>query len=750
MKVQKRNGTFEELDYEKIHTVVKNACEGLSGVSYSDIVLNAKIQFADKIKTEKIHELIINSAAELISEDHTNYQYVAARLLNYQIRKQVFGSEHPHTLKKQIDDYKHFYHDDVYKYNDEELEYLNNKIDHSRDNQFAYIGLRTYIDKYCLQDRAYKVKKSKRYIESPQLSYMILAMYAFSDIEDRKERLEQVVELYDVLSLNEISLPTPVMAGCRTKRPQNSSCVKVDVGDSLDGIFSANHVIAKYIAAKAGLGINIGKIRAANAPVRNGEAVASGIVPYIRCLQTTVKSTTQSGVRGGSATLFLPIWHHDVEDFLVMKNNRGTEFNRARHLDYAVSWNNYLLNRAIKKQEITLFSPHEVPDLYNAFFSKNKDDFIKLYEKYEKQDGLMKRKIDGYELLSKWIIERFETSRIYYLNVDNANQQSPFLKQIEQSNLCMEILIPNAPFESVSGDDNGEIALCTLAGINLGIPKIKSKIPKLMKILVNLLNHLLIKQDYESEYARKNTQKYNPLGIGVINYAYFLAKNYEKYGSEGGLELTHEIFESMYYHGLKSSVEFAKKYGKCTGFEDSIYFQGKTLLDTYNKNVDSLVDYEYKQDWDTLKKDIKEYGLRNITLLAQFPAETSAKISNATFGVEPIRSIVISRKDQDTVENYVVPEANKLKNWYDNPFARDFTKRYIKNIAVMQKYMCQSISANTYYDPTKYENEQVPISEVIYDVLYATKYGLKTLYYSNIRDVAGEAVTDESCESCVV
>lgn len=753
ISVIKRDGNKELFDFDKINIILKSACKKFENTSPEEIVKHSQIQFSDGMETYKIHDILIHSAAELISEDIPEYQYVAAHLLMYKLRKEVYGSQSPKSIVEQLYDNKNLYHDSLFtEYDVDDYEFFNNHIVHERDYNFNYLGLRTYIDKQCLQNRGYKTNKQKRYRETPQITYMIMFMYGFANIQDKQLRRELIIKAYDFLSLEYLSFPTPLMIGCRTKSPQNSSCAKIKIGDSLPSICASVTAITKYIAAKAGLGVNVGSIRPALSPVRNGESLAAGLIPYIRLVQAAVKSTSQQGVRSGSATLFCPIWHLEIEDYIVLKNNRGTEFNRARHLDYAVSWNNYLLNRAINKQPITLFSP-QLTDLYDSFFSKDARKFIELYEHYEKCDDIPKKVVDGYELLVKWVNERFETRRNYFFHAQNVNYHTPFLDQIEQSNLCMEIAIPNHHFESEYNDELGEISLCTLSGINVGKNDILEKMPDLMYILVKLLNELLIKQQYASDYARRNTEKYNPLGIGVINYAYFLAKNYEQYGSKGGLKLTHELFESMYYNALKASVECAKDYGKCSAFDKTIYAQGKTLLDTYNKNVDELGNFELLQDWDSLKKEISIHGLRNATLLAQFPSETSAKITGSTFGVEPVRNVMYKRKDQDTNEKFIAPESKKLKYWYDLPFStKDFTSRYIKNIAIMQKFICQAISANTYYDPTLYDDGKVPITDVINDIFEASYYGVKTLYYSNLRDVAGDSVhgKEETCDGCVV
>ena len=638
LTVTKRNGTKENIDLDKIHRVIDWAAEGLDNVSVSQVELKSHIQFYDGMKTSDIHETIIKSAADLISEETPDYQYLAARLAIFHLRKKAYGQFEAPTLlthvTKLVEMGKYDQHL-LQDYSTEEFAILDSFIDHSRDMNFSYAAVKQLEGKYFVQNRV-----SGEIFESAQFLYILIATCLFAKYP-KESRLDYIKRFYDAASLFKISLPTPIMAGVRTPTRQFSSCVLIECDDSLDSINATASSIVRYVSQRAGIGINAGRIRALGSEIRGGEAFHTGCIPFYKYFQTAVKCCSQGGVRGGAATLFYPIWHGEVESLLVLKNNRGVEENRVRHMDYGVQINKLMYTRLIKGANISLFSPSDVPGLYDAFFA-DQDEFERLYVQYE-QDVTIKRKtIKAIDLFSLLMQERASTGRIYIQNVDHCNTHSPFdpaVAPIRQSNLCLEIALPTKPLRNVE-DDSGEIALCTLSAFNLGAIDSLDELEELAELTVRALDALLDYQDYPLPAARKATMNRRTLGVGVINYAYYLAKNGVKYSDGSANGLTHKTFEAIQFYLLKASVNLAKEQGACPLFHETTYSKGILPIDTYKSELDKICDEPLHLDWETLRSDIQTHGLRNSTLSALMPSETSSQISNATNGIEPPRGFV--------------------------------------------------------------------------------------------------------------
>ena len=742
--VQKRDGRLEKIDLDKIHRVIEWAAEGLDNVSVSQVEISSHIQFYDKITTKSIHETIIKSAADLISAATPDYQYLAARLAIFHLRKIAFGQfEPPHLfdhVTKLTQEGRYDAHI-LQDFSKEEFDTLNDYIDHNRDLSFAYAAVKQMEGKYLVQDRV-----SKQVFESPQFLYMLVGMCLFASYDkqyDKASRLDYIKRFYDTTSTFKISLPTPIMSGVRTPSRQFSSCVLIECDDSLDSINATTSAIVRYVSQRAGIGVNAGRIRALGSPIRGGEAQHTGCIPFYKLFQTAVKCCSQGGVRGGAATLFYPIWHLEVENLLVLKNNRGVEDNRVRHMDYGVQINKTIYQRLIKNQNVTLFSPSDVPGLYDAFFA-DQAEFERLYEQYEQDDSIRKRSVPAQELFSLMMQERASTGRIYVQNVDHCNTHSPFdpsVAPIRQSNLCMEIALPTQPLDNIN-DESGEIALCTLSGINLGEINQLEDIKEPAELIVRALDALLDYQDYPVIAAKNGSMKRRTLGIGVINYAYYLAKNGTKYSDPTALGLTHRTFEALQYYLLVASNKLAKEQGACPAFGDTTYSQGILPIDTYKADIDAICNEPLQLDWEALRHDIKTHGLRNSTLTALMPSETSSQIANATNGIEPPRGLVSVKASKDGILKQVVPEIDKLKDQYELLWQMPNNKGYLSLVAIMQKFIDQSISTNTNYDPTKFEDSRVPMKVMIQDLLMAYKLGVKTLYYHNTRDGANDAQDD--------
>ena len=746
IKVTKRDGRLENIDLDKIHRVVTWAAEGLQNVSVSQVELKSHIQFYNGIRTDDIHETIIKAAADLISQDTPDYQYLAARLAIFHLRKIAYGEfEPPHLydhVKKLTEAGKYDRHI-IADYSREEFDELNAYIDHSRDMTFSYAAVKQLEGKYLVQNRV-----TRQIYETPQFLYILVAMCLFSKYP-KETRLDYVKRFYDAVSTFKVSLPTPIMSGVRTPTRQFSSCVLIECDDSLDSINATTSAIVKYVSQRAGIGINAGRIRGLGSEIRGGEAQHTGCIPFFKMFQAAVKSCSQGGVRGGAATLFYPLWHIEAESLLVLKNNRGVEDNRIRQLDYGVQINRLLYTRLIKGGNITLFSPNEVPGLYDAFFA-DQDEFERLYTKYEQDPNIRKRTLSATDLFSTLMQERAGTGRIYIQNVDHCNTHSPFdprVAPVHQSNLCMEIALPTKPLDNIN-DAEGEIALCTLSAFNLGALNNLDELEELADLTVRALDALLDYQDYPVAAARTATMNRRTLGIGVINYAYYLAKNGVRYSDDSALGLTHRTFEAMQYYLLKASVNLAKEYGACPLFNQTVYSQGKLPIDTYKKDLDAVCSEPLLCDWESLRADIVKYGLRNSTLTALMPSETSSQIANATNGIEPPRGLVTVKASKDGILKQVVPEFETLKDAYETLWQLPGNEGYLKLVGVMQKFVDQSISANTAYDPGKFEGNKVSMKQMLKDLLTAYKYGVKTLYYHNTRDGADDTQTDIQDDGC--
>lgn len=761
-RVTKRDGKLEALDLAKFHRVVSWACEGLSGVSASEIEIKSQVQFYDKIKTTDIQETLIKAAAELISEENPNYQYAASRLINYNLRKEVYGQPEPSSLYEhysRIAELGYYTKELAELYTREEFDWLDKQLVHDRDFSIAYAGMEQFRGKYLVKNRV-----SGTIYETPQIAYMLIAMVLFGKYE--ANRLQWVKDFYDAMSTFEISMPTPIMAGVRTPQKQFSSCVLIESDDSLDSINATASSIVKYVSQKAGIGVGVGRIRAVGSPIRNGDAAHTGIIPFLKHFQSAVKSCSQGGVRNGAATFHYPTWHYEVEDLLVLKNNKGIDENRVRNVDYSVQFNKVMYERLLSGGNITLFSPSDVPGLYDAFFVDN-DKFRDLYEKYEADPKIRKKTVSALELFSNFLQERKDTGRIYLMNVDHANDHGSFDKTkapVKMSNLCQEITLVTKPLKDFN-DYTGEIALCTLAAINWGKIKNPEDFAKPCTLVVRALDALLDYQNYPVMAAFNSTMKRRPLGVGIVNLAYWLAKNDLNYQdiTEEGLEKLHRFTEAWSYYLIKASVDLAKEQGSCIASEETKYSSGLMPIDTYKKEVDELAKPVYYMDWESVREDARVYGIRNSTLMALMPAETSAQISNSTNGIEPPRALVSVKVSKDGVLKQVVPEVRKLKNKYDLLWDQKSPEGYLKICAVLQKFIDQAISVNTSYNPKFYEGEQIPMSDLIKHVVMHYRYGGKTLYYFNTADGAGEievkspqvteefnSTDDAECESCVI
>lgn len=742
--VKKRDGRFEPINEDKINQVLEWACEGLDGVYPSEIAMKAKIQFTDGVSTQSIHKTLTKTAADMIEPYQPNYQYVAARLALFDLRKRVYGGYEPDDLLYHIEELVHLgrYDEEILeKYTKEEINELGEYIDHDRDFKFAYSGMKQMEAKYLVQDRV-----TGQVFETPQMLYMLVGMCLYQET-NKEERLDKVRKFYDATSLFKLSLPTPILGGVRTPTRQFSSCTLIESGDDLDEINATSDAIVKYASKRAGIGINGGAIRAVGSSIRGGEAVHTGCLGFYKYFKAALKSCSQGALRGASATLFYPMWHYEVENLLVLKNNKGTEENRLREIDYGVQLNAYLWKRLLEDKKITLFSP-DVADgeLYQTFFSDQKR-FAELYEELEDNHAVRKKRIKAKDLFKIFATERAETGRIYTMFVDNVNENgvfNPRVAPVRQSNLCLEIVLPTEPMKDIQSGD-GEVALCTLAAFNLGEITCLEDLEELSEVAVEALDNLLDYQDYPLLAAHKSSMGRRTLGIGVTNFAYYLAKNGCKYSDGTGNKLTHELAEAMQYYLLKASVELAKEKGCCDWFEQTKYAQGILPID-YKENIcDKVFTTDLLLDWESLREDIEHYGLRNSTLTAIMPAESSSLVSNSTNGIEPVRDLVVTKGSKDGVFKQLVPEVVDLYTEYETCWEMKDNKGYLTLVSIFQKFFDQAISANTYEDPAKYPEGKVPLTKILNEMYYAYQLGVKTLYYHNTRDGAGEE--DSGCES---
>ena len=763
IKVVKRDGTSATLDLERVHHIVEHACKGLAGVSESAVEMNSGLQFFDGIETKDIQEILIRSANDLITLENPNYQFVAARLLLFGLRKSVYKGHpdnHP-ILKNHVESCvsKGVYDDTILdKYSEQEWEILNSYIDHDRDYLFTYAGIRQVTDKYLVQDRS-----TGEIYETPQFMYMLIAVTLFQN-DDKFYRLEYIKKYYDAISKHRINIPTPIMAGVRSPIRQFASCVLVDADDTLDSIFSSDMAIGKYVAQRAGIGINAGRIRGLNSKIRGGEVQHTGVVPFLKKFESTVRCCTQNGIRGGSATVHFPIWHQEIADILVLKNNKGTEDNRVRKRDYSIQLSKIFYERFIQNSTITLFSPHDVPGLYDAFGS---DTFDELYTQYESDESIPRTTVGAQELILDLLKERAETGRIYLMNIDHCNTHSSFKDKVSMSNLCQEITLPTTPVQHID-DKDGEIALCILSAINIGkINKIE-ELDELCELAVRGLDALIDYQEYPVKAAKQSTVNRRSLGIGYIGLAHYLAKNNAKYDSDKAFTLVHELTERFQYALLTASNRLSMEKGPCGYFGKTKYADGILPIDTYKKDVDEIVPNDLSCDWEFLRERISKYGLRHSTLSAQMPSESSSVVSNATNGIEPPRDYLSIKKSKKGPLKQVVPSYTTLKNNYTLLWDMHNNDGYIKVVAVMQKFFDQAISGNWAYNPENYPDNEVPVSAMAKDLLTTYKYGWKTSYYQNTYDAKKDgddvektdvdnlisdilnSTEEETCDSCAV
>ena len=762
LTVKKRNGSIEPLDLDKMHLMVEEATRGLAGVSASQVEMKSGIQFYDGITTQEIQEILIKAASDLIDLDHPNYQFVAARLLLFSLRKSLYGKmrEMP-TLENHIYDCvgSEVYDSDIYtKYSKEEIEKVNSFIDHDRDFLFTYAGLRQVVDKYLVQDRS-----NGGVYETPQFMYIMIALTIFQEYP-KATRLSYVKKYYEAISKHRINIPTPIMAGVRTPLRQFASCVLVDVDDTLDSIFSSDMAIGRYVAQRAGIGINAGRIRGINSKIRGGEVQHTGVVPFLKKFESTVRCCTQNGIRGGSATVHFPIWHQEIEDIIVLKNNKGTEDNRVRKLDYSIQISKIFYERFIKNSDITLFSPHDVPGLYDAFGTDKFDD---LYLAFESDESIPKKIVNAQKLILDILKERAETGRLYLMNIDHCNSHSSFKDKVEMSNLCQEITLPTYPLQHID-DEYGEIALCILSAINVGKVNSDKELEEMCDLSVRSLDELIDYQNYPIKAAEIATKARRSLGIGFIGLAHYLAKLGFKYDSKEAWDAVHQLSESFQYFLLKSSNQLAKEKGHCEYFGRTKYSDGILPIDTYKKDVDEISTQELLHDWESLRVSITTHGLRHSTLSAQMPSESSSVVSNETNGIEPPRAFLSVKKSKKGPLKQIVPQYGTLKNNYTLLWDMESNRGYINVVAMMQKFFDQAISGNWSYNPEHYPNNEVPVSEMANDFLTTYKYGWKTSYYQNTNDLKSDEVEDEKslelqnlleelstteegeCESCAV
>ena len=759
IKVIKSDGSKVSIDLDKIHKMVEKSCRNITGVSESLVEMNSGLQFYDGITTQEIQKILVKSASDLISLESPNYQFVAARLLLFAVQKQVFNTKWKDAeiypplrdiVERNVE--KGLYTEDLLNdYTEKEYEKLNSYLRHSRDYEFTYAGLQQVVDKYLIQDRS-----TGTLFETPQFMYMLIAMTLFRNY-DKDKRLSYIQKYYNATSTFKINIPTPIMAGVRTPLKQFASCVLVDSDDTLDSLFASDMAIGRYVAQRAGIGINAGRVRGLGAKIRGGEVQHTGVIPFLKKFESTVRCCTQNGVRGGSATVHFPIWHQEIEDIIVLKNNKGTEDNRVRKLDYSIQLSELFYKRFLNNEEITLFSPHDVPGLYEAFGT---DTFDEMYEKYENAYSIPKKKISARELITDLLKERAETGRIYIMNIDHSNTHSSFLDKVNMSNLCQEITLPTDPIQHID-DHSGEIALCILSAVNVGVVK-DEELEEICDLAVRGLEELIDYQEYPVSAAEMSTRARRSLGIGYIGLAHYLAKNRVKYSDQNAWNLVHELTEKFQYYLLKSSNELAKEKGSCDYFDRTKYSQGILPIDTYKKDVDDIVKPNYSMDWEKLRAEIMTNGLRHSTLTAQMPSESSSVSSNATNGIEPPRDYLSVKKSKKGTLKQIVPQYSHLKSAYTLLWDMPDNTGYINVVAVMQKFFDQGISGNWSYNPENYDNNEVPVSVMAKDLLNTYKYGWKTSYYQNtmdgkVEDVIQEPLAQdpfdddgEDCDACAI
>ena len=742
LMIKKRSGELEKFNIDKIHKVINWAINDIDGVSLSEIEINAKLNFTENMSSREIHQVLIESAANLISVDKPNYQYVASRLLNYQLRKDVWGGRHAPRL---IDVIYHGIRKKVYdesilqEYSEDEINKIGEFIDHERDFIFTYAGIKQLCDKYLIKNRV-----TNKIFETPQFAYILIAAYAFIKYP-KNTRLEYLRRFYNAISRHKINLPTPIMAGVRTNSKSYASCCLIGVDDNKESITASGTAVSIATASRCGIGIDISKIRAIGSPVNNGEVVHTGLIPFLKIFEASVKAWQQNGLRGGSATTNIQWWHYEIDDVVVLKNNAGTDDNRVRKLDYTVGMSKMFYDRVIKNQDITLFSPHEVPHLYDAWGTSK---FNKVYEECEADKKIkIKKKISARKLFSLIIKERVETGRIYILNVDTANEHTPWLDKVTMSNLCTEVIHPTIPLADYH-DQEAEIGMCILSAINMLEIKDWKDLEKTTDLIVRFLEEIIDVQTYFNKAAENFAKKRRSLGIGITNLAAFLAKNEVQYGSKQALTLVDEYMEHFQYYLLLSSNNLAKEKGVCEKYNRTKYSKNILPIDTYKKNVDDIVKRKLALDWDALREKIKQHGLRHSTLSCCMPCESSSVIQNSTNGVEPVRSLITYKTSKMGKLPVLVPGIGKYESNYDFAFNLKDNTGIININAVIQKYIDMAISTNIYYNYNHYENNVLPDAKVMKELMYAYSMGLISLYYNNTDDGDKEQTQKEQdCSS---
>ncbi len=738
LKVKKRNGKLEDFSPEKLNEVVVWACEGLEA-NPSDIVMNANLQLYSGIKTSKIHEVLINSSANLINIKNSDYQWSTSRLLSFFTRKQLFGifkdEDMPSIEEVFQTNVKLSFYDSkiIKKWNEEELEVIESIIDHSNDSLLTYASYKKMLDSYVVKNRV-----TGYAYETPQYSFIVIAMTLENTVDG-------VRNLYTSLVNKSISFPTPIMAGVRTNSKQYASCVLIDSGDDLESIYASAHAIGRFVSRKAGIGLNFSRWRALGSSIRNGEVFHTGVIPFLKLMQSAVKSCSQGGVRDGSATTNFPIWHPEISDLLVLKNNKGTDDNRVKNLDYCVQLTGFFLKRMLKNEKISLFSTSDAPKLVDLW---GLPEFDELYLKYEADKKIKRTEIDGQELLLSIATERLNTGRLYISFIDNVNSTNQFKSRINMTNLCCEISLPTSPIIDVNSDE-GEIALCNLGGLNLGNLKGSDTfylMEKPLKDIVRALDTVIDIQEYPVKAAEKQLKR-RSIGVGVTNFAYWMAKNNFTYDDDNALPLIDELFEHFQFYLIKASMELAKERGACEWFGETKYSEGVMPFDNINEEAKKLVNRPLTLDWEWLRKEVMAHGMRNSVLSAQMPVESSSMVTNSTNGLEAPRELVTVKTNKSGASTVmVVPDGKKLASKYTLSWDITSNSCINKITSVVQKWLDQAISVNHYYNPTLFEGNQIPAKVIIKDIVEFYKLGGKNLYYANTLDAIEVEIDD--CESC--
>ena len=768
INVVKRNGKKEPLMLEKWQAQVAKVCTGIADVSPSMIEIKSQLHFYDGITTSQIDSITLRAIVDLIDVEsntdigHTNYQYVAGKQRMSMLRKDVYGQyEPPHlydVVKTNVA--TGLYTSELLEwYTEDDWNKMNDLIDHSKDETYSYAAIEQLIEKYLVKNRS-----TKEIYETPQIRYMVAAATVFHSEEPNSARLRYIKEYYNAASDGLFTLATPVLAGLGTPTKQFSSCVLIRSDDDLDSIFASGEMMAKYASKRAGIGLEIGRLRPLGSPIRGGEIMHTGMIPFLKKWFGDLRSCSQGGIRNASATVFYPIWHHQFDDLIVLKNNQGTEETRVRHMDYGVVLSALFWRRFKNKENITFFDPNEVPDLYEAFYTDTQL-FEELYTKYEKRKDLRKKTMSAEEVFKSGILkERTDTGRIYLVFIDNVMKQGPFDPEyhtIYQSNLCCEILLPTRSFKRLD-DPDGRIALCTLGSINWGAFRNPEDMRRACRILHRSLNNILDYQDFLSIQSKLSNDEIRPLGIGVTNLAYWHAKRSLKYGERDALAEVKTWAEHLAFYLTEASVELAQERGKCEGSDKTRYGQGVFPWELRANGVNQLTDFKPELDWETLRTNMKTHGVRNATQMAIAPVESSSVVINSTNGIEMPMSLISVKESKAGSFTQVVPEYHKLKNKYQLMWEQKDCDGYLKTAAVLAAYVDQAISVNTFYNPKHFPDRKVPTTLIAKNLMQAHYFGIKTFYYSLINKAGSKADAEEpptmldpidfdneeDCESC--